>query len=125
MTYFTGIDVSLRSVSICVVDDRGEVCREAKIDAHVDVIVDWLHAFSPGLKSVGFEAGGLIQCLTYGLQAGLQSRRSFGKALHSTHSPSTSTSRRRECSGVLACIVHEVPRCFRFHWMPCATAFAN
>ncbi|SEK16528.1 hypothetical protein SAMN05444746_1602, partial [Variovorax sp. OK212] len=33
MTYFTGIDVSLRSVSICVVDGRGEVCREAKVDA--------------------------------------------------------------------------------------------
>ena len=69
MTYFTGIDVSLRSVSICVVDDRGEVCREAKVDAHVDVIVDWLHAFSPELKSVGFEAGALSQYLTYGLQA--------------------------------------------------------
>jgi transposase len=69
MTYFTGIDVSLRSVSICVVDDHGEVCREAKVDAHVDVIVDWLHAFSPELKSVGFEAGALSQYLTYGLQA--------------------------------------------------------
>ena len=31
MTYFTGIDVSLRSVSICIVDDKGEVCREAKL----------------------------------------------------------------------------------------------
>jgi len=30
MTYYTGIDVSLRSVSICVVDDKGEVCLEAK-----------------------------------------------------------------------------------------------
>src|SRR5689334_22006777 len=69
MTYFTGIDVSLRSVSICVVDDHGEVCREAKVDAHVDVIVDWLRAFSPQLKSVGFEAGALSQYLTYGLQA--------------------------------------------------------
>ncbi|WP_445288557.1 hypothetical protein [Variovorax atrisoli] len=37
MTYFTGIDVSLRSVSICVVDDRGEVCREAKVDAQAAV----------------------------------------------------------------------------------------
>lgn len=46
MTYFTGIDVSLRSVSICVVDDRGEVCREAKVDAHVDVIIDWLRAWA-------------------------------------------------------------------------------
>jgi transposase len=51
------------------VDDHGEVCREAKVDAHVDVIVDWLHAFSPELKSVGFEAGALSQYLTYGLQA--------------------------------------------------------
>jgi hypothetical protein len=24
MTYFTGIDVSLRSVSICIVDEHGE-----------------------------------------------------------------------------------------------------
>jgi len=30
MTYYTGIDVSLRSVSIRVVDDKGEVCLEAK-----------------------------------------------------------------------------------------------
>lgn len=30
MTYFTGIDVSLRSVSICIVDEHGEVCHEAK-----------------------------------------------------------------------------------------------
>ena len=33
MTYYTGIDVSLRSVSICVVDDKGEVCLEAKVAA--------------------------------------------------------------------------------------------
>ncbi|MDP9917284.1 hypothetical protein J2W24_002935 [Variovorax boronicumulans] len=30
---FTGIHVSLRSVSIRFADDHGEVCREAKIDA--------------------------------------------------------------------------------------------
>lgn len=69
MTYFTGIDVSLRSVSICIVDDKGEVCREAKIDAQVDVIAKWLRAFSSDLTSVGFEAGALSQYLTYGLQA--------------------------------------------------------
>ena len=69
MTCFTGIGVSLRSViSICVVDDRGEVCREAKVDVHIDVTADWLHAFSPELKSVGFEAGPLSQYLTYGLR---------------------------------------------------------
>jgi transposase len=69
MTYFTGIDVSLSSVSICVVDDCGEVCREGKVDAHVDTIDDGLHAFSPELKSVGSEAGALSHYFTYGLQA--------------------------------------------------------
>ena len=69
MTYFTGIDVSLRSVSICVVNDQGEVCREAKVEADVDVIADWLRRFSTDVTSVGFEAGALSQYLTYGLQA--------------------------------------------------------
>ena len=31
MKYFTGIDVSLRSVSICVVDEAGAVQYEAKV----------------------------------------------------------------------------------------------
>ncbi|MDR6522280.1 transposase [Variovorax paradoxus] len=69
MIYFTGTDVFLRAVWICVVDDHGEVCREAKGDAQVDVVGAWLHAFSPELKSVGFETGALSQYLTYGLQA--------------------------------------------------------
>lgn len=34
MSYYTGIDVSMRSVSNCVMDERGEVCRKAKHDAH-------------------------------------------------------------------------------------------
>jgi len=69
MTYYTGIDVSLRSVSICVVDDKGEVRLEAKVAADVDAIVDRLRRFSSEVQSVGLEAGTLTQYLTYGLQA--------------------------------------------------------
>jgi len=69
MAYFTGIDVSLRSVSICVVDDKGTVCREAKVAAQVETIAQWLHEFSGDVRSVGLEAGALSQYLTYGLQA--------------------------------------------------------
>jgi len=69
MAYYTGIDVSLRSVSICVFYDKGEVCLEAKVAAEIDAIVDRLRRFSSKVKSVGFEAGTLTQCLTYGLQA--------------------------------------------------------
>ena len=69
MTYYTGIDVSLQSVSICVVDDKGEVCLEAKVAAEINAIADRLRRFSSDVKSVGFEAGTLTQYLTYGLQA--------------------------------------------------------
>lgn len=36
MTYYTGIDVSLRLVSICIVDDKGEVRYEAKVAAEIE-----------------------------------------------------------------------------------------
>jgi transposase len=52
-----------------VVDERGTVRHEAKVEAEVDRIVACLRSFSSELKIVGFEAGTLTQYLTYGLQA--------------------------------------------------------
>jgi transposase len=69
MKLYTGLDVSLRSVAIYVVDEGGEIRHEAKVEADVDRIVACLHSWSADLKSVGFEAGALTQYLTYGLQA--------------------------------------------------------
>lgn len=69
MTYFTGIDVSLRSVSICVVDEQGKVCHEAKTAAQPAAIASCLQQFSSDVKTIGLEAGALTQYLTYGLQA--------------------------------------------------------
>jgi transposase len=69
MKYFTGIDVSLRFVSICVVDEAGVVRYEEKVAGEVDVIVASLRRFSGEIKQVGFEAGALTQYLTYGLRA--------------------------------------------------------
>jgi hypothetical protein len=74
MTYYTGIDVSLRSVSICGVDDRGEVCLETKVEAEIDAIVEHLRRFSSEVKSVGVEAGALTQHLIRGQQRGLRLR---------------------------------------------------
>jgi transposase len=68
MKYFTGIDVSLRFVSICVVDEVGVVRYENKVAAEVDVIVASLRRFSGEIRQVGLEAGTLTQYLTYGLQ---------------------------------------------------------
>ena len=33
MTYYTGLDVSLRSVSVCIIDGTGSVCHETKVAA--------------------------------------------------------------------------------------------
>ena len=61
MTYFTGLDVSLRYVSICIVDDTGQVRYEAKVPAEVHRLVGCLRKFSDEVKKVGFEAGALTQ----------------------------------------------------------------
>ena len=53
MAYYTGIDVSLRSVSICVIDDTGQVALEAKVAADVDAIVKVLQDFDPRARSLG------------------------------------------------------------------------
>ncbi len=69
MAYHTALDVSLRSVSICTVDDEGAIQYEGKTSSDVEEIVTCLKAFNLGIRSVGFEAGALTQYLAYGLQA--------------------------------------------------------
>ena len=69
MTYHTALDVSLRTVSICIVDDEGTIQFEGKSPSDVEAIVGCLKRFNPDIRSVGFEAGALTQYLTYGLQA--------------------------------------------------------
>ena len=69
MTYYAGLDVSLRSVNICVIDDNGEFVAEAKLASDVQEIVAYLDDLKLDVASVGLEAGTLAQYLTYGLQA--------------------------------------------------------
>ena len=68
MTYFAGLDVSLRSTNICVVDNQGELIAEGKTDADVAGIIAFLDALDVEITEVGLEAGTLTQYLTYGLQ---------------------------------------------------------
>ncbi len=73
MTYYAGLDVSLRSTNICVINDDGERIAEGKTDSEVADIVEFLDELDVDLIEVGLEAGTLTQYLTYGLQfAGFQ-----------------------------------------------------
>jgi transposase len=69
MNYYAGIDVSLRSVNICVIDDQGEFVAETKLDSEVTDIVAYLDGLDLDISSIGLEAGTLTQYLTYGLQS--------------------------------------------------------
>jgi transposase len=68
MTYYAGLDVSLRSTHICVIDDEGELLAEGKTDSEAADIIAFLDELDVGITQVGLEAGTLTQYLTYGLQ---------------------------------------------------------
>lgn len=68
MEYFVGLDVSLRSCALCIVDGRGKVCMERELPCEVDEIANCLNAFGAPIVRIGFEAGALSQHLFFGLQ---------------------------------------------------------
>jgi transposase len=72
MEYYAGIDVSLESSSVCVVDGSGKIVREAKVLSEPEDLTGWFKALPFACERIGLEAGPLSQWLYAGLkQAGL------------------------------------------------------
>jgi transposase len=69
MGYFVGLDVSLRSVSVCVVDSDGAIELERSVPCEVADVATCLKGFGRRIERVGFEAGVMSQQLFYGLSA--------------------------------------------------------
>jgi transposase len=69
MTYYAGLDVSLRSVNLCLIDDQGDLVEEAKLSSDVQDIIAHLDRLDFAIERIGLEAGTLAQYLTYGLQS--------------------------------------------------------
>lgn len=63
MGQYVGIDVSLESAAICVVDGQGRVVREASVASEPDALIDWIAGHAPTAATVGLEAGPLSQHL--------------------------------------------------------------
>jgi transposase len=61
MEYYAGIDVSLESASLCVVDGTGKIIREAKVASEPDALIAWFG--SHDVARIGLEAGPLSQWL--------------------------------------------------------------
>lgn len=68
MEYYAGLDVSLRSVAICVLDGEGKIVFERSVACEVDVIASSLAKASFPITRIGFEAGTMSQPLFYGLK---------------------------------------------------------
>lgn len=69
MEYFVGLDVSLRSCALCVVDPKGNVVLERELTCEVNDIAECLSEFEFPIERVGLEAGTMSQHLYFGLQA--------------------------------------------------------
>jgi transposase len=69
MEYYVGLDVSLRSCALCIIDTKGKVLFERELPCEIKDIVACLSDFTHPIERVGFEAGTMSQHLYFGLEA--------------------------------------------------------
>lgn len=69
MNHHAGIDVSLESSSVCLVDASGKVIAEAKVASEPEALVAWLRGRPEVMAGIGLEAGPLSQWLFAALDA--------------------------------------------------------
>jgi transposase len=72
MDHFAGLDVSVKTTSVCIVDDMGKIVREVKVASEPDVLLPVLTNPAYHFKRIGLEAGPLSQWVFSALiEAGL------------------------------------------------------
>ena len=63
MNHYAGIDVSLKSSSVCVVDASGKIVREGKVASEPEVLIAWFGSLGFEVTRIGLEAGPTSQWL--------------------------------------------------------------
>jgi transposase len=63
MEHYAGIDVSLESSSVCVVDAAGKIVREGKVASEPEALIAWFGSLGFVARRIGLEAGPLSQWL--------------------------------------------------------------
>jgi transposase len=69
MSHYVGLDISVKKTAVCVIDEEGGVCAEAKVDSDPSAIYAALSSNAGEIKLVGLEAGNLSTWLYRGLEA--------------------------------------------------------
>jgi len=73
MNHYAGIDVSLKSSAVCIVDGAGKIIREAAVESEPAALIGWFKRLGVELERIGLEAGPLSQWLYAAMQeAGLR-----------------------------------------------------
>ena len=62
MKHYAGIDVSLNSSSVCVVDEGGKIVRETKVASEPVALIGWFKSAGLRIERIGLEAGPLELC---------------------------------------------------------------
>jgi hypothetical protein len=61
MEHYTGIDAPLELSSVCIVDAKGNIVREAKVASNPDALVVFFKQRGLSVVRIGLEAGPLSQ----------------------------------------------------------------
>ena len=85
--HYVGLDVSLETTSICVIDDAGAIIWRGKCSSDPDAITATLRQHAPGAVRVGLETGQLSNWLTLSLRRRGRASRCACSELNSWSSP--------------------------------------
>jgi len=81
MKYYVGLDVSLNTVFVCIVNEKGKVLKENEIPSTPEAIGSFLMGTGLEIEKIGLESGNLTHYLKKGLKAmgyevvGMESRK--------------------------------------------------
>src|ERR671913_155063 len=59
MTHYAGLDVSLETTAICILDEAGRIVAERKVPTCPEAIATWLGKHASSLERAGMETGPL------------------------------------------------------------------
>lgn len=69
MEQYVALDVSLKDISVCIIDSKGEVVFEGKTAAEPATLVELIRSKAPHVKRVGLETGATSPWLFHALVA--------------------------------------------------------